>query len=371
MAYEDRYKEFEQYLTSGEPGVEERARNWSIAIGLQDVDLLKPSEFLLEQAKANIEGSLSSEEVGKRLEEYYSQRSVREQAETDGTFEADQVSNRINLLLAEKAFSFSPMELSRIHGFLFKGILSYAGQYRTYNITKNQWILDGDTIGYGSADSLSELLTYDFSEEKKFDYSVVSSVEAIRHITRFISDIWQIHAFGEGNTRTTAVFLIKYLRSFGFDVNNESFEKHSWFFRNALVRSQYENIPKGVHRTFEPLERFMNFAVFGIPADLRNRTLHIRWEKSILQNDVLESSKRQNDVLETSEILTEKLTLKEMAVIRLITTDPKISIASITAKTGLSRRTVDRIIATLKEKGLLTRQGAKNNATWVMQLPNE
>lgn len=371
MSYKEKYQGLEQYLTSGEPGVEERARNWSIAIGLQDVDRLKPSEFLLEQAKANIEGSLSSEEVGKRLEKYYSQRSVREQAETDGTFEADQVSNRINLLLAEKAFSFSPMELSRIHGFLFKGILSHAGQYRTYNITKNQWILDGDTIGYGSADSLSELLTYDFSEEKKFDYSVVSSVEAIRHITRFISDIWQIHAFGEGNTRTTAVFLIKYLRSFGFDVNNESFEKHSWFFRNALVRSQYENIPKGVHRTFEPLERFMNFAVFGIPADLRNRTLHIRWEESKPQNDVLESSKRQNDVLETSEILTEKLTLKEMAVIRLITTDPKISIASITAKTGLSRRTVDRIIAALKEKGLLTRQGAKNNATWVMLLPNE
>ena len=371
MAYEDRYQEFEQYLTSGEPGVEERARNWSMAIGLQDVDRLKPSEFLLQQAKANIEGSLSSEEVGKRLEEYYSQRSVREQAEADGTFEADQVANRINLLLAEKAFSFSPMELSRIHGFLFKGVLPHAGQYRTYNITKNQWILDGDTIGYGSADSLSELLTYDFNEEKKFDYSVVSSVEAIRHITRFISDIWQIHDFGEGNTRTTAVFLIKYLRSFGFDVNNESFEKHSWFFRNALVRSQYENIPKSVHRTFEPLERFMNFAVFGIPADLRNRTLHIRWEVSKPQNDVLESSKRQNDVLETSEILTGKLTLKETAVIRLITTDPKILIASITAKTGLSRRTVDRIIATLKEKGFLTRQGAKNNATWVMQLPNE
>ena len=364
MAYEERYEKFEQYLTSGEPGVEERARNWSMAIGLQDVDRLRPSEFLLEQAKANIEGLLSSEDVGKRLEEYYSQRSVREQAEADGTYEADQVANRINLLLGEKAFSFSPMELTRIHGFLFKGVLSHAGQFRTYNITKEQWILDGDTIGYGSADSLSELLAYDFSEEKKFDYSAVSSVEAIRHIGRFISDIWQIHAFGEGNTRTTAVFLIKYLRSFGFDVNNESFEKHSWFFRNALVRSQYENIPKRIHRTFEPLERFMNFAVFGIPADLRNRTLHIRWEGLQTQNDVLESAKRQNDVLETSEMLSGKLTLKEMAVVRLITADPKISIASITTKTGLSRRTIDRTLAILKEKGILTREGAKNNATW-------
>lgn len=361
MPYEDRYKEFEQYLASGEPGVEERARNWSMAIGLQDVDRLKPSEFLLEQAKANIEGRISSEEVGKRLEEYYSQKSVRETAEADGTFEADQVADRINLLLAEKAFTFSPMELSRIHGFLFKGVLPHAGQFRTYNITKNQWILDGDTISYGSAGSLSELLSYDFGEEKKFDYSTVSSAAAVKHIVRFISGIWQIHAFGEGNTRTTAVFLIKYLRSFGFEVNNESFEKHSWFFRNALVRSQYENIPKSIHRTFEPLERFMNFAVFGIQADLRNRTLHIHWDVAKPQTKV---PKHQNDILETS--LSTLLSLKELAVIRQIQDNPNISITVIAANTRLSKSTIDRVISSLKEKGLLTRTGAKNNATWVI-----
>ncbi len=367
MTYEDKYKELEQYLASGEPGVEERARNWSMAIGLQDVDQLKPSEFLLEQAKANIEGKISSEEVGRKLEEYYSQKSIREKAEADGTFEADQVADRINLLLAEKAFTLSPMELSRIHSFLFKGVLPHAGQFRTYNITKNQWILDGESISYGSAGSLSELLTYDFGEEKKFDYGNVSSVEAIKHIARFISDIWQIHAFGEGNTRTTAVFLIKYLRSFGFDVNNESFEKHSWFFRNALVRSQYENIPKRIHRTFEPLERFMNFAVFGIPADLRNRTLHIRWDDSKPENEVSDISKHQNDVLKTSSLPT-KLSLKEMAVIRQIHGNPNISIKAIAVNTQLSKSTIDRIVRSLKEKRLLTRIGAKNKATWVINI---
>lgn len=366
MPYEDRYMEFERYLASGEPGVEERARNWSMAIGLQDVDRLRTSDFLLELAKANIEGKISSDEVGRRLEEYYSQKSVQEKAESDGAIEADRVADRINLLLGEKAFTFSPMELSRIHGFLFKDILPHAEQYRTYNITKNQWILDSDTISYGSAGALPELLNYDFGEEKKFDYSSVSSAEAIRHIVRFISGIWQIHPFGEGNTRTTAVFLIKYLRSFGLEVNNESFEKHSLFYRNALVRSQYENIPKRIHRTFEPLERFMNFAVFGIPADFRNRTLHIRWNEQLRQNDVSEEPKRHNDVLETPLSFSESLSLKEMAVMRLISSDSKISIASITTKTGLSRRTVDRVIAALKDKGILTREGAKNNATRVI-----
>ena len=361
MSYEDKYQEFEQYLRSSEPDKVQRAKNWSIAIGLQQVDGLTPSDFLVSQAKENIEGRISTEDVRHRLEEYYQQKDVREKAEADRTLEADGVSERINALLSQKAFAFSPMELAHIHGYLFKGILPHVGLFRTYNITKNQWILDGDTISYGSADLLSELLNYDFGEERKFDYSTVPSADAIRHIVQFISGIWQIHAFGEGNTRTTAVFLIKYLRSFGFEVNNESFEKHSWFFRNALVRSQYENIPKGIHRTFEPLERFMNFAVFGIPADLRNRTLHIRWDVAKPQS---EASKHQNDVLETS--LSALLSLKEMAVIRQIQDNPNISITVIAANTRLSKSTIDRVIRTLKEKRLLTRIGAKNNATWVI-----
>lgn len=283
MTYDDKYNEFEQYLTACEPDVEQRARNWSIAIGLQDVDGLKPSQFLLDQAKENIEGKISSKEVERRIEEYYNSKSIREKAEADGTLQADTVSGRINLLLEDNSFTFSPLQLCHIHKSLFKDILPNAGQFRTYNITKKQWILDGDTIYYANADSISNLLVYDFAEEKKFDYSAVTSSDAIRHITRFISDIWQIHAFGEGNTRAIAVFLIKYLNRLGFNVNNKSFEKHSWFFRNALVRSQYENIPKGIHRTFEPLERFMNFAVFDIPADLRNRTLHIHWVDSSTQ----------------------------------------------------------------------------------------
>lgn len=364
MAYEDKYQEFEQYLRSSEPDKVQRAKNWSIAIGLQQVDGLVPSDFLVSQAKENIEGIISAEDVRQRLEEYYQQKDVRDKAEADRTLEADEVSERINTLLAQKAFTFSPMELAHIHGMLFKGLLPHAGLFCTYNITKNQWILDGESVEYGNAGNLMELLTFDFNEEKKFDYSDHSAQGAINHIARFISGVWQIHAFGEGNTRTTAVFLIKYLRSFGFDVNNESFAKHSWFFRNALVRSQYENIPKGIHRTFEPLERFMNFAVFGVPADLRNRTLHIRWNGDKRQTDVSDEVKRQNDVSETPLTLATHLSLKEMAVIKLIQENPKISISAISVNTGLGKRTVDRVIASLKEKSILSRIGAKNNATW-------
>ena len=357
-------------MRSSEPDKVQRAKNWSIAIGLQQVDGLTPSDFLVSQAKENIEGIISAEDVRQRLEEYYQQKDVRDKAEADRTLEADEVSERINTLLAQKAFTFSPMELAHIHGVLFKGLLPHAGLFRTYNITKNQWILDGESVEYGNAGNLMELLTFDFNEEKKFDYSDHSAQEAINHIARFISGVWQIHAFGEGNTRTTAVFLIKYLRSFGFDVNNESFAKHSWFFRNALVRSQYENIPKGIHRTFEPLERFMNFAVFGIPSDLRNRTLHIRWDEDKRQVDVSYGAKRQNVVSETPLSLATHLSLKEMAIIKLIQENPRISITAIATKTGLSKRTVDRVISSLKEKSILSRIGAKNNVTWEINKDN-
>lgn len=234
----EKYEEFEQYLRAKEPDKVQKAKNWSIAIGLQDVDHIHPSNFLLQQAKANIEGNLSLAQVRKNIEEYYKEKTVREEAIKNRTFEADNVIERINVLLAEKAFTFSPVELKHIHEFLFRGIFKRAGQFRNYNITKNQWVLDGDTIEYGHAGNLLELLNYDFSEEKKFDYSNHSSVEAINHIAHFTSGIWQIHPFAEGNTRTTAVFLIKYLGTFGFTVDNESFARHSWFFRNALVRSQ-------------------------------------------------------------------------------------------------------------------------------------
>ena len=385
----EKYEEFEQYLRAEEPDKVQRARNWSIAIGLQDVDGIHPSYFLLQQAKENIEGNISREQVRKNIEEYYKEKSVREEAIKNRTFEADNVIERINTLLAEKAFTFSPSELRHIHEFLFKGIHKRAGIFRDYNITKSQWILDGDTIEYGRAGNLTELLNFDFSEEKKFDYTNHSSLEALNHIARFISGIWQIHPFGEGNTRTTAVFLIKYLKSFGFNVDNESFAKHSWFFRNALVRSQHENIPKGIHRTFEPLERFLNHAVFGTPADLRNRTLHIRWKNeeqiydipsvkpqnevvkpSKRQNDVSKTTKRQNDVLETTELLSQKLSIKEMAVMSLIMKNSKISISSLTKATGLSSRTIDRIIKSLKERGILQRIGSKNNSTWVVIEPS-
>lgn len=275
---EDRYTDpFAEYFISGEPGRADRAYAWQTAIGLQDVDKLTPSEYLLNTAKDNIEGAISIEEAGKRIESYYEENRHQQLERTE---EADKVSVRIAEILSENSFVFSPAQYISIHKRLFQGIYSHAGKIRDYNISKKEWVLDGASVMYGGAAELREMLDYDFRSEQEFSYADLSMSEIIRHLARFISRLWQIHIFGEGNTRTTAVFFIKYIRSLGFHATNDVFAKHAWYFRNALVRANYSNLGAGVHEDLSYLENFLRNLLMGEKHELKNRYLHIAWEDS-------------------------------------------------------------------------------------------
>ena len=236
--------ELSEYIKQGELEKKEKAKTWGTAIGLQDVDGLKPSKYLLDTAKEHIEGNIDIDEAKKRINRYYEQSSARN--EETKTEEADKVAVRIAEILSEKAFNFAPTELLNIHKRLFTGIYDGAGKYRNYNFTKKEWILNDDTVTYSSYETLKETIEYDFEQEKNFSYKDLSLNESIKHLCKFVSGIWQIHPFCEGNTRTTAVFLIKYLRTFGFDIDDEVFAENSWYFRNALVRANYKNYMKNV-----------------------------------------------------------------------------------------------------------------------------
>ena len=264
---------FEEYIRESEPGKRDKGYAWHTAIGLQAVDGLKTSEYLVRTAVRNIEGEISFEEANALLQTYYEENPSRDA--DDRTEEADKVSARIAALLSEKAFSFTPNEYLSIHRKLFTGIYPHAGCIRDYNITKKEWVLNGATILYGSATELRATLDYDFSEEKKFSYKNLSMDEIIHHLAVFISRLWQIHVFGEGNTRTTAVFFIKYLRTLGFDVTNEIFAENAWYFRNSLVRANYNDLKNGIHETTEYLELFLRNLLLNENHPLHNRTLHI------------------------------------------------------------------------------------------------
>ena len=265
---------FKEYFRESEPDKRDKGYAWHTAIGLQAVDGLKTSDYLVHTAVRNIEGEISFEEANALLQTYYEENPARD-AE-DRTEEADKVAARIAALLSERAFSFTPNEYLSIHRKLFTGIYPHAGRIRDYNITKKEWVLNGATVLYGSATELRATLEYDFSEEKKFSYKNLSMDEIIHHLAVFISRLWQIHVFGEGNTRTTAVFFIKYLRTLGFDVTNDIFAENAWYFRNSLVRANYNDLKNGIHETTEYLELFLRNLLLNENHPLHNRTLHIR-----------------------------------------------------------------------------------------------
>ena len=265
---------FKEYLRESEPDKAHKGYAWSTAIGLQAVDGLKPSKYLIDTAIQNIEGKITMKEVQSLIDSYYEERPVH-LSDDERTEEADKVSSRIAEILSETAFSFSPKEYISIHRKLFRGIYKHAGKIRDYNITKKEWVLDGATVMYGSASELRATLEYDFSQEKDFSYKGLSMDEIIHHLAVFVSRLWQIHIFGEGNTRTTAVFFIKYLRTLGFSAANDIFAENAWYFRNALVRANYTNLQKGIHETTEYLEVFLRNLLLNEKNELHNRNLHI------------------------------------------------------------------------------------------------
>lgn len=270
----DGYLNFDEYIRQGEPARRESAYAWSTAIGLQAVDGLKTSEYLNDLARKNIEGEISIDEVERLLNNYYQSKTTRE-ADDDDMEEADKASKNIKKILSAKTFDFTTNGYISVHRRIFDGVMKHAGELRTYDITKREWVLEGDTVSYLNWEDLRRAIDYDIEQERNFSYKGISQDEQVAHFTKFVSGLWQIHAFGEGNTRTTAVFAIQYLRSLGFDVENDLFAKHSWYFRNALVRANYKSAVKGIDYSPIYLERFFRNLLFGEQWDLRNRYLHI------------------------------------------------------------------------------------------------
>lgn len=348
--------ELEEYIKQGEPDKAEKSEAWQTAIGLQAVDGLNTSDYLLDTAKEHIEGKITIDEAQKRIHGYYEQRSVRTETENE-TKEADIVSARIAKLLGEKAFQFSPAEWLSIHRRLFEGVFSHAGQVRQYNITKKEWVLNGDTVIYADWNSIKETLDYDFATEKQFSYEGLSVDAAVNHLAKFASDIWQIHPFSEGNTRATAVFMIKYMKTFGFSVNNDAFEKYSWYFRNALVRANYNNLQKGVHSTTKFLEMFFSNLLLDTHYELKNRYMHIDYaDESNFQSISPKVPKCQFDTLDC--------TLEELAVLELVAKNQTIKQQEIAEQTGKSIATIKRIMKSLQDKNYIRRESGKRYGKW-------
>lgn len=305
-------------------------------IGLQDVDHLKNSSYFIQESEKYLRGEISLDELDDIVSSYYASKpSVEGRSE-----EADKISIRIARLISEDSFTFTVGQLLTIHKTLFDGVLEHPGQLRTYNFSKKEWVLDGASVTYGDFRDLEMTVQYDFDTEKRFDYSRLSMDETIERLAVFIANLWQIHVFEEGNTRTTAVFAIKYLRSLGFDVTNDTFAKNAWYFRNALVRANYTNIQKGIYEDRSYLIKFLRNLLLGESNPLQNKELHI-----------VPSSPGKGDT-------------REARLLSLLKNNPSTKTEELAKELGVSLRTIKSVIATLVKEGKLERVGGKKYGHW-------
>ena len=275
MNEEHQYINFDEYVKASEPHKRERAEAWRVAIGLQAVDGLQTSEYLQETARRNIEGEITIDEARELVKQYYVTKTARDE-DDDNKEEADKVSSNISKVLQTDAFSFSVAGLASIHRSIFQGVFKHAGRFRDYDISKKEWVLRGESVIYGRWQDLSETIAYDIEQEQQFDYSLLNKEQMVEHLAKFTSGLWQIHPFCEGNTRTTAIFVIKYLRSVGLSVNNGVFERHSLYFRNALVRNNYRNLVKKVYHEPVFLQRFFRNLLLRENNILKNSDMVIK-----------------------------------------------------------------------------------------------
>ena len=340
--------ELSEYIKQGEPTQVEKTKAWETAIGLQEVDGLKPSNYLVETAKEHIEGKIDLEEVKERINNYYKGLDNRKSEEKENSEEADKVSVRITEILSDKSFNFNPTELISIHKRLFTGVYEHAGIVRNYNFTKDEWVLNEDTVTYSSFENIMPALEYDFEQERNFSYKDLSFDESIKHLCRFTSNIWQVHPFCEGNTRTTAVFIIKYLRTFGFNINDEVFANNSWYFRNSLVRANYKNFEKNIFEDISYLEKFFYNLLSNTKYELKNRYTHVDYVQSATNSD----------------LKCKDCTLEEQAILNVIRENSTIKQEKIAQIIGKSLRTVKTRMIEMQEKGLIARKNGKRNGKW-------
>ena len=369
------FASFDEYLRQGEPSQKESAENWKTAIGLQAVDGLQPSAYLIDVAKRNIEGEITLDETRKLIDSYYQSKTVRTPKDEEEE-EADKVSANIAKILASKTFAFNTNGYVFLHRRIFEGVFKHAGEIRQYDISKKEWVLEGDSVNYLNWEDLRRALDWDIEQEKDFQYKGLSDDEKIEHIAKFVSGIWQIHAFREGNTRTTAIFTIQYLRSLGYKVNNEMFAKHSWYFRNALVRANYRNINKDIEYSPIYLVRFFRNLLLGESWVLKNRYLHIdptdEWKvQPRLATPQVPHTPHQK-VDRKGGQKTEKVGRKggqktKESILSLIASDPFVTTNEMSKRLKINRSAISKHIKKLKEDHIIERIGPDKGGKWIIK----
>lgn len=354
-------EDFDEYIRQVEPSAQQSVTDWQTAIGLQQVDGLKPSQYLLDVAQRNIEGDISIDEVRQLLDSYYSTKTSHTQKDEDEA-ECDKAAANIKKILSTNTFAFNTNGFISTHRRVFEGVFKHAGELRTFDITKKEWVLRGDTVNYLNWEDLRRAIDYDIQQEREFSYKGLSEEEKVRHICRFVSGLWQIHPFREGNTRTTAVFTIQYLRSMKYSVANDMFKCYSWYFRNALVRANYKNVRLGIDYDISFLERFFRNLLMNEKNELKNRYMLINTPEGW---DATDDKKPGNDDKPTITDDNHKATDdKPMMILAYLKEKGNCRTAELSELLGLKLTQTKTYLYRLLQEGKIMAHGANKNRTY-------
>ncbi len=347
-------EDFDEYIRQVHPDSQESASAWKTAIGLQAVDGLTPSQYLLDMAKKDIDGDITIDDVRELLDSYYRSKSSRTPQDIMEE-EADKVSANIKKILSSRTMAFNTNGFISVHRRVFENVFDHAGIIRDYDITKKEWVLKGDTVNYLNWEDIRRAIDYDIQLERDFSYKGLSEEDKVKHICRFVSGLWQIHPFREGNTRTTAVFTIQYLRSIGYKVSNDMFQNHSWYFRNALVRANYKNSALGIDYEFKFLEKFFRNLLLGENNELKNRYLLIDAPDALPQT--VDKDKEADDkALDTDD--------KPTIILSFIKKKGRCKTSEIAELLGLKPTQTKAYLYQLLKEGKIIAHGGNKNRTY-------
>lgn len=266
-------EDFGEYLHQSNPETKKRAYIWAAAIGLQATDGLRTTDKMRNTARRHIENQISLDEARQDIWRHYEDNPATTPEQTKEQ-EADKTAfNIARILFSGQAVDFSTDGYLNLHRQVFDGVYDHAGQLRTCDLVKKEWVLEKNTVIYLHWEEIRIALDSNFDFKENINYQHRKGRELVDWISQFTAAVWHIHPFNEGNTRTTAVMAILIARSLGHDLHTDVFAEHSWYYRNAMVRANYMDLDRNVHIHPEFLIRFYSNWLLGEQWDLRNRYL--------------------------------------------------------------------------------------------------
>ena len=172
--------------------------------------------------------------------------------------EAEYTSIRLaELVIGESVSRFDFVALCDMHHYIFQDIYEWAGKIRIINIEKSEPALGGISIEYSDCFDIEKDATYVLDKMNHYAWEKVSIEEVAEIFSKYLAELWKVHPYREGNTRTVITFCSQFIESKGFYIDSDLFKDNAQYMRTALVAANALFSDLGDKRKPEYLEKIV------------------------------------------------------------------------------------------------------------------